>query len=48
MKRRGGARESGKFKQSFSLAGGGTLAFDEAGEVNQESQLVKGTVCSRA
>lgn len=35
----GGIRESGKYKQSFSLAVGGTLAFDKAGEVNWESQL---------
>lgn len=39
MKRHGGARESGESKQSFSLAGGGTLAFDEAGEVNQRASL---------
>ena len=48
MKRRGGGRESGKSKQSLSLAARGTLVFDEAGGVNQGSQLAKGTVCSRA
>lgn len=35
----GGKRESSKYKQSFSLAVGGTVAFDKAGEVNWESQL---------
>ena len=35
----GGIRESCKYKLSFSLAVGGTLTLDKAGEVNWESQL---------